>query len=312
MNNDFAILVIAYKRPEALKLLLSKIPLGGASCIYFALDAPKVHEDIELNSQCIEIIAGWEQLYPGKIHKKFATQNLGCAISVIEACKWVFESEDYVTILEDDCVPSDGFFQLVADARSHIESNLDLIMVCGTQFVPSSITGNRWSISKYPMIWGWATTKSSWLLIQKFFESGILVDLPEQRWNLADYSYWHAGARRGLEGFVDAWDTPLAFFMQKYGLRAILPGQNLITNIGDDEVATHTRDSTVWVRTELATYQPVNSSPMENLKLDQWLRMNFYQISVRHIVTTKITWLLDRIGFNKRKRRGLRITLRSN
>ena len=312
MNNDLAILVIAYKRPEALRLLLSKIPKNASTCIYFALDAPRVDEDKELNSKCIETIAEWEESYPGKIHKKFATQNLGCSISVIEACKWVFESENYVTILEDDCVPSDGFFKLVADARSHIESNWDLFMVCGTQFVPSSITGNRWSISKYPMIWGWATTKSNWLLIQEFFETGNLVDLPEQKWNFTDYSYWHAGARRGLEGFVDAWDTPLAFFMQKYGLRAISPGQNLVTNIGDDVVATHTRESTVWIRTELATYQLDNSPPMQNLKLDHWLRKNFYQISLRHIVTTRVTWLLDRINVNKRKRRDLRITLSGN
>jgi len=306
MNNDFAVLVIAYKRPDALKHLLSKISASHASSVYLALDAPKAEEDKKLNAECVEIITEWEKSYPGKIHKKFATQNLGCSISVIEACKWVFGSENYVAILEDDCVPGDGFFELVGDARTHIERNSDLIMVCGTQFAPTSITNNRWSISKYPMIWGWATTKSNWLLIQNFFESDKPADLPKHDLPLTDYSYWHAGARRGLEGFVDAWDTPLAFFMQEYGLRAILPGQNLVTNIGDDEVATHTREADTWIRTNLGDYVPNYSSPAENQKVDRWIRTKFYRISIRHIVTTKITLLLDRTRINKQKRSNLR------
>lgn len=305
MEKKLAILVVAYKRPEALKNLLRQVAQIQPSAIYIALDSPKSKNDIGPNSECIRVIEDWENTYPGNVFKKYSAQNLGCSISIIDACNWVFSTEEFVVVLEDDCFPSKDFFKLVQDSREYLETRTDLVMVCGTQFVPTAITHNRWSISRYPMIWGWATTRSNWLLIQEFFMFGNHAKLTKQSLKLADYVYWSAGARRGLDGFVDAWDTPLAFFMQSHGLRAILPGQNLVTNIGDDEAATHTRGATSWIRMGLEHYQADNLPPVENQSVDKWLRQNFYRVSLRHLFTTNATWMLDFLGINKRKRSNL-------
>lgn len=302
MEKDFAILVVAYKRPEALEKLLSKISLAGNFRVYIALDAPISSSDFDLNADCKSVISKFEQEYSGEVLRKFTSENLGCAVSVFSACNWVFEYEEYVVILEDDCHPDNGFFDFVRDSRTVIENDRTVLMVCGTQFVPAEITNNVWSYSKYPLIWGWATTKPAWLTIEKLLKSENLCKSKNTTWRTADYLFWRAGARRSYEGFVDAWDTPLVFHMQNYNYRAILPGQNLVSNIGDDAAATHTDQPSPWLRFRISKYLPSCENPLMNNQVEVWLRKNFYNISSRHILTTRITAILDCLTLNKRKR----------
>jgi GR25 family glycosyltransferase involved in LPS biosynthesis len=302
MEKDFAILVVAYKRPQALDKLLSKIALAGSFRVYIALDAPNSSSDSDLNADCVSVISKFEQDYSGQVHRKFTSKNLGCAVSVIKACNWVFEYEEFVVILEDDCHPENGFFDFVRDSRTVIENDRRVLMVCGTQFAPTEITNNVWSYSKYPLIWGWATTKPAWLTIEKLLKSENLYKSRNTTWRTSDYFFWRAGARRSHEGFVDAWDTPLVFQMQNSNYMALLPGQNLVSNIGDDAAATHTDQPSPWLHFGISTYLPSCEKPLVNNQIDFWLRTNFYNISWRHIFTTRITALLDCLNIHKRKR----------
>jgi len=196
MEKDFAILVVAYKRPQALDKLLSKIALAGSFRVYIALDAPNSSSDSDLNADCVSVISKFEQDYSGQVHRKFTSKNLGCAVSVIKACNWVFEYEEFVVILEDDCHPENGFFDFVRDSRTVIENDRRVLMVCGTQFAPTEITNNVWSYSKYPLIWGWATTKPAWLTIEKLLKSENLYKSRNTTWRTSDYFF-------GGQGHVD-------------------------------------------------------------------------------------------------------------
>jgi hypothetical protein len=195
MEKDFAILVVAYRRPEALEKLLSKISLAGDFRVWIALDAPNSSSDFDLNTECISVISKFEQKYSGEVLRKFTTENLGCAVSVFAACSWVFEYEEYVMILEDDCHPDNGFFDFVRDCRIVIENDRTVLMACGTQFAPTEITNNVWSYSKYPLIWGWATTKPAWLTMEELLTSDNLCKSKSTTWRTADNLFWRSGFR---------------------------------------------------------------------------------------------------------------------
>src|SRR5574344_1530736 len=49
------------------------------------------------------------------VHQRFMNKNLGCAMGVKTAIDWIFETEKYGIILEDDCVVSKSFFPFMED-----------------------------------------------------------------------------------------------------------------------------------------------------------------------------------------------------
>jgi hypothetical protein len=116
--------------------------------------------------------------------------------------------------------------------------------------------------------------------------------------------YWDEGSRRALDGYTDVWDTLLVREMLRHGLYSILPAQNLVTNVGNDVHALHTHSQEEWTNYPTGKFKRNTSIPLFNEKCDTWMRKIFYQISIRHILSTKITRLRD-LNPNRRKRKPL-------
>ena len=292
------ILVVGFRRSGNLRTLLDQAKSINAPRIYLALDGPRDSKDEFDTALCLEVAKEFQALNPGLLKVKNSSINLGCAFSVIQACDWLFSQEDFAIVIEDDCLPELDFYNYIQDARPYFEKNNQALLICGTQFAPENITKGNWTLSSYPLIWGWATNSTKWnRMISLILEdhSALKTDIP-----LREVSYWKAGSRRALGGFVDAWDTPLVFGMRCTGSLALLPGQNLVKNIGADEFATHTFEKSLWIERETSAYIRSNTTPELNVELDRWLKEYFYKIRLRHILSTQITSLLDKIGYNKR------------
>jgi hypothetical protein len=54
------------------------------------------------------------------------------------------------------------------------------------------------------------------------------------------YNYWFLGAVRTKLGRIDTWDISLAYAMRVLGKLCMIPPVNLVSNIGNDEFASHT------------------------------------------------------------------------
>jgi hypothetical protein len=128
----------------------------------------------------------------------------------------------------------------------------------------------------------------------KYRRSG---DLPR-----SEIVYWNAGSRRALEGFTDVWDTLLVRELIRHDLRVLLPGSNLVQNNGDEEFATHTRGEQKWTHFPVGTFNKPRIEPEFSTTLDIWLRRNLFRISKRHLISTRITWLIDRTGVRKKRK----------
>jgi hypothetical protein len=109
----------------------------------------------------------------------------------------------------------------------------------------------------------------------------------------AELRYWRAGARRALQGRVDVWDTALASFLIENNFQTILPPIPLVTNIGNDEFATHTKESSQFLNVKTGVLDNSGSAVARVSEVDSWMKNNFYKIAIRHLLTTRITQLID-------------------
>ena len=292
---SFAVLIVGYQRVEAVRTILEQCLLSEVDNVLISIDYPRNTSKGALanNSSLRNLVLEFEGKF-GRLHARFLDTNVGCSANVLSACDWAFGYYDAVAILEDDCQPSIGFFDYCQDSNEFLKKNEDVLLACGTQFVPKSLTNSNPYLSKYALTWGWFTRAPQWRVIRSLLAQESNRKNPNV-WSL-DYEdiYWHEGARRAYQGYVDVWDTALVALINRGSYFALLPGNNLISNVGNDIVATHTGSDKLWTHAVLGNYGWNNFEMISiNPQADSWLKENFYQIKFRHLITTRITRLLD-------------------
>jgi hypothetical protein len=273
---------------------------SGVSKIYVTLDGPRISSDKIDTDACKHVLENFNKSHPGILRAKISGINQGAAHSVLGGLDWIFENEDFAVIIEDDCLPGIDFFNYVRDAKIILDRDKKVFLIGGNQFVPSEITDERWFLSDYPLIWGWATSREKWIVLRRELrqsESRVSKTLKSN-----ELIFWEAGARRAIQGYVDAWDTPLVHVLRLNGWQTVLPGRNLVRNIGNDFAATHTLTGSRWLGVEAQPYIASDAAPEVNSLANDWLKSNLYGISLRHQFTTRVTQLLDFVSLNRRKR----------
>lgn len=301
-ETSIPVLIIAYRRSEQVLRIIEVLTVAGVTKIYLALDAAadenlpaKVESEFLLKS-----LLKMQQESTLEIHIAKHAENVGCSAAVLSACDWFFSIEEYGIILEDDCIPSVDFVTFALSARKWIERLPSLWMACGTQFAPSMLMDEAWVTSRYALIWGWATSRNKWhqildsILNPQSIGVRSIVNSPERQ-------YWNSGARRSSLGIVDAWDNVLISQMIAQGAGAILPSSSLVSNVGFDSAATHTKNPSRWLGHEPTTFFVPESEPKINLQVEDWLKKKFYGISIRHVISTRITVLVDVISGKRAK-----------
>lgn len=302
---DIAVLLVAYRREANLKRIFDLCVQAGVPRIYISLDGARGVHDQEDVAKTQKMAQELMRDSAVKVYLNIGLVNLGAARSVISGCSWAFSREDCLIILEDDCIPSVQFFQFCSDAKKFLESDSDVYLVSGSQFAPQELLGSKWVLSRYPLIWGWMTSREKWEILMRTvlaFEQRI----PGK--SLASYiesSYWNAGTRRAMEGYIDAWDIPVSSAVQKLQGMVIQPAQNLVTNIGRDQAATHTRTKSEFLGKISEDYISCAHKPAYSKEVDTWYRRFFYKIQLRHLFTVRFTKLLDRLNMTSRVREPL-------
>ena len=295
-----AALIIAYRRYENVDQLIKILDAQKIEQIYIAIDRNSSLKSESLTdvNRTIEVAKEAKRRMPDRIHIAIHQENVGCSAAVLSACEWFFENIEFGLVLEDDCIPSQEFFTYASHCREILRTNSDIWLFCGTQFAPSSASTDSWNLSKYALIWGWGTSSEKWKQIASALRTEASV-FQRSGIDSAEKQYWSAGADRSHSGVVDAWDNVLIHRMLSQNKKAILPKFALVSNIGNDLAATHTFHETNWMGLETGAFNTPKKEPTDNPELDAWLKNKFYRISVRHRITTRITFLIDLIGLRR-------------
>lgn len=267
---DVPILLIMFNRPAQSLKVFERIREVKPKSLYLAVDGPRPNRQGEMLEvqRCREIkkLVDW----PCKIYTLFRGLNLGCKVAVSSAISWFFENVEAGIILEDDCLPDFTFFgycRLLLDKYS----NEDRVMhISGANLY----SGQEWDTNSYffsriPHIWGWATWRRAWNAYDV-----AMSDYPQQKKNhfikriVDNYfsrAYWRMAFDETYSGKMNTWDYQWVYTIWKSNGFCITPNQNLISNIGFGEGATHTTTSTPFANLPTVSIEVNAMSHPDNL-----------------------------------------------
>ena len=281
------ILFILFNRPEHARRVLNQLRRIKPHRLFVAIDGPRPGsiDDFEGTKQCEKMLneIDWEC----EVSRLIRPHNLGCKNAVSSAINWFFDHVEQGIILEDDCLPDPTFFSFCQALLEKYAENQNVMHIGGVNLYGNRAWGEAtYFFSKIPHIWGWATWRRAWKLydvaMQDYpaFKDGGGID------NAVTYPpsrlFWQNEFDNTYAGLINTWDYQWVFTIWKYEGLCIIPNQNLITNIGFGEAATHTVSDSEFAN--LPT-KPINTRTMVhptsidvNSKAVQYAFVNFYQL----------------------------------
>ena len=239
---------IIFNRPDLTARVFAEIARARPEKLLVIADGPRPDHQGE-NAKCAATRAIIERVdWPCEILKNYSDVNLGCGHRPATGLRWLFEQVDEAIILEDDCVPHPTFFRFCEELLDQYREDERVMHISGDNFTsPAKRNVDDYLFSYYPISWGWATWRRAfqyydpdiklWPMLRNTgWLSEILVD------NESAIRYWtqifdKAYIESDRNGY---WDFQWLFACWTQRGISILPGVNLISNIGFEARATHT------------------------------------------------------------------------
>ncbi|MGA2477753.1 MAG: nucleotide-diphospho-sugar transferase [Spirochaetia bacterium] len=245
-TKDTPVLFLVFNRPETTREVLVRIRSAAPRRLYIAADGPRPANSRDAE-RCAEVLALFERGvdWPCKTEWLKRDTNLGCRRAVSSALTWFFENEEEGIILEDDCLPAEGFFPFCSDLLQRYRGENRIGHIGGFNCQFGRIRGEAsYYFSRYFHVWGWATWRRAWqgydpqmASFPQFIADGTLDRLFHRK-TLREY--WRDNFAVTFSGRLDTWDYQWVFHNFRNDRLAIVPNFNMITNIGFGQDATHT------------------------------------------------------------------------
>ncbi len=247
MPLETPVLFLIFNRPEPTRQVFERIRAAKPQKLFVAADGPRPHkpDDARKCAETREIIklVDWDC----EVKVLFREENYGCQKAVSGAISWFFEHVEEGIIIEDDCLPALAFFDFCERLLAKYRHDTRVMQICGNKFLSQRYGDGDYFFSLIPHIWGWATWRRAWQL----------ADIPMKTWpafrdggylkeQFADQRYrqrWKGYFEDTYQKKIDSWGWPWTYtVISNHGL-SICPNENLVSNIGFGQDATHTIDS---------------------------------------------------------------------
>ena len=266
MSMDTPLLLIAWRRTHSLRLVIDAIRPVAPTRLFVACDGPNPDRPSEAEKvAATRAVIEQEIDWPCQIERLYSDVNQGCRLGVSRAITWFFEQVEEGIILEDDCVPHPDFFRFSANLLAKYRDEPRVWAINGNNFGAEQLLFSHkpWAFIALSQAWGWATWKDRWRRATDGIFCRIdsedpainlkMFDDTSRKWLVSKYARNQKlnHLRAVAEGF-DTWDYLWhAIVLANEGL-CVIPGRNLISNIGDGVDATHIREADP--RTNINTY----------------------------------------------------------
>jgi hypothetical protein len=236
--------MIAFNRPKKTQRIFEAVRAAAPRRLYVAADGPR--RDVASDSdRCMRTRMVLENVdWPCDVQRLYQPSNLGCKRGVGTAIDWFLANEESGIILEDDCLPSPDFFPFCAELLERYRDTPEVMMIGGHNLLGVSESSASYLFSRTAPIWGWATWRRAWA---QYDPAMTRWAEPEARAvvrsRMPAIEYRITGQRFDsvYEGSLDTWDYGWAFAVLVDGGVSAVPTRNLVSNIGFDTEATHTR-----------------------------------------------------------------------
>lgn len=247
------VLFMIFNRPDTTRQVFNAIRSIKPLKLYIVADGPRPNrpDDIEKCNEAREVVntIDWDC----DVKKIFRTANFGCGKGPYTAITWFLEQEPEGIIIEDDCLPSPGFFHFCAEMLERYRYDTRIMEIGGNNFEPPSQRRNEFSyyFSHMTYIWGWATWRRAWNLYN--FEMALYPEIQRKGYLEGNYDFvyeqqhfnyifekMYIGDARTSRQTV--WDYQWQFIITINSGLVIVPERNLVTNLGFGSDATNTLD----------------------------------------------------------------------
>ena len=257
MKNSFKtpILLIAFNRPGLTQRVFNELRKVRPAKLYFAVDGPRQNVAFEsgLCAKTRDIIKQID--WDCEVRTLFRDKNLGCKVAVSSGIDWFFKNEERGIILEDDTLPHPAFFRFCEELLEYYKNDDRIMTICGTNFqFGRKCTEYSYYFSRYTHTWGWASWRRAgnyydvdMRLWPEIRDNGLLFNILGSK---KEASYWRNIFEQVYTGKKNTWDYRWLFACWLQNGLTVLPGVNLISNIGFGDSGTHTKGKTIFADME--------------------------------------------------------------
>ncbi len=240
------VVLLIFNRPDTTARVFEAIAAARPQQLLVVADGPRADRPGEAEA-CAATRAITERVdWPCEVRREYAEVNLGCARRVSSGLDWVFDLVQEAIILEDDCLPDPTFFRFCAELLDRYRDDERVMAVSGDNFQEGHRrTADSYYFSIFNHYWGWATWGRAWRLFD--LRMSLWPEIRDGGWlrgilgHPNAVRYWTDIFDRAYRDEFDSWGYPWTFSCWVQGGLAVLPEVNLVSNIGFDARATHTK-----------------------------------------------------------------------
>jgi hypothetical protein len=298
------VLFLIFNRPGTTQKVFDEIRKAKPVRLYIAADGPRKNVVGE-RRKCEEARAVTKKIdWSCVVKRLYRKNNLGCKFAVSSAIDWFFDNVKEGIILEDDCVPSPSFFQFCEDMLKRYKNNTRIFHIGGDNFQPHSKQfANSYYFSKYSHVWGWASWRRAWKHYDVNMKSWPVVkkngDLKKYWTSFWEKQYWKTIFDATYSGKIDTWDYQWLYTNWVNDALSIVPGVNLVKNIGFDNNATHMtiRSKSLELETERLTFPLKPPKEFANKSgFDNYTTKTNFHAEPLTVMALKVKYFLEKLS----------------
>ena len=313
MDNDNFVLTtpvvfITFNRLDTAQEVFEQIKKAAPRKLYLISDGARQNRQGEAKKAAevrgyIEAGIDWDC----EVHRIYADSNMGCRGRIASGLDEVFEHEDTAIIIEDDIKPHNTFFRYCQTMLEWYKDDERIGMITGCNLCPDYDCGRDYIFSKITEIWGWATWRRVWKNYRISITDEEMKELADTRYLRNYWGRWYGDTI--MKGLIDvklercsAWSYSLSYLIATNNQLVIVPGHNLITNIGfEREDATNTAGKSRYVFPEGELEFPIARRSgcsvdyeYDKQYVDAYHKENPVQFVYSFVVSHYLDWKKDR------------------
>lgn len=249
------VMILFFNRPDNLKQVFEAVRKYRPEQLFLVQDGARVGrpDDIDNINKCREIVdtVDWEC----QVYRNYAEENMSCDHREYTGIDWCFQYVDRLIILEDDCVPTQGFMKLCEECLEKYKDETSIHSIYGFNRVGSYECPYDYVFSKTSAGWGWATWKRVWDRVNtvknsklfncpntvNYINNSIEDSVKEIYGDFMTYCS-KTKEKDTTEGKITSWEHWVGLTLILFNMVTIVTKKNMIRYIGISQNATHTTD----------------------------------------------------------------------
>ncbi len=238
---DVPVLLIFFARPDTLEKVFESIKEARPSTLLLWQDGPRENrpDDIENIEKCRKIVEDID--WDCEVYKRYNEKNYGCDPSTFYAHKWAFSIVDKCIVLEDDFLVSQSFFPYCKELLDKYEYDERINHICGFNLLGVSEHCPNDYLFSHNGSGAWASWKrvaDGWDETYSFLKDEYAMSNLRKKYG-KKFDIWYNNACRHQSTGKAFWESILGFDCMLNNRYAIIPKNNLVSNIGLTYGSTH-------------------------------------------------------------------------